>query len=111
MPGLLSRTLRTTEPLLPVHAAPAGGVVVGGAVRHGGGQRSQPDLQRRALRHPHRVRVRGLLHPDRLLATVLLHEVREILNYRIERETKISMKEPNEIKTLEISTAMYVFFF
>lgn len=111
MPGLLSRTLRTTEPLLPVHAAPAGGDVVGGAVRHGGGQRSQPDLQRRALRHPHRVRVRGLLHPDRLLATVLLHEVREILNYRIERETKISMKEPNEIKTLEISTAMYVFFF
>lgn len=79
MPGLLSRTLRTAEPLLAVRAAPAGGVVVGGAVRRGGGQRSQPDLQRRALRRPHRVRVRGLLHPDRLLATVLLHEVREFL--------------------------------
>lgn len=77
MPGYVPGALRATEPLLLVHAASPGDGIVGGAVRRGDGQRRGPDLERRALRRAHRVRIRGLLHPHRLLATVLLYEVRE----------------------------------
>lgn len=77
LPGYMPGTVWTTEPLLLVHAASSGDVIIRRAVCRRNGQRGGPDLERWVVCGANCMRVRSLLHPHRLLATVLLHEVRE----------------------------------
>lgn len=87
VPGHVPGAVRTTEPLLIVHAPLPGVAIVWGAVHFGNMQGAGPDLKRRTLCGANRVRVCRSFHPNGLLATVLLHEMREFQN-RIERKAK-----------------------